>query len=268
MTVEAAVAFPVFFFAVWYLIQMFFVLRAELMIAEAGITSARNTASFAYAAERLADGENVVAEEILNLFDQKLVRNAAFTGIFYASCDEEVLKQADVAQGIGGMWVDTVSAGEKTKLCINYRVRPDNVWFKEKANYYCLRLIYRNWTGEGGIDAEEKEAGAVVYLTDNGTVYHPDKTCSYIKRTVTGVLSQNIGAKRNASGENYDACEFCKPVLKNNNPVYITEYGTRYHASSSCSAIKRSPRTCPLEEAKAKYKACSKCGGTEKEGEE
>lgn len=268
LTVEAAVAFPAFFFAVWYLLRMFLILQAELAIAEAGITSAQNVAAFAYVGERLADGENAVAEKLLALFDQKLVRNAAFTGIFYAACDDSVLKQANVAQGFGGIWVDTITEGEKTKLQISYRVKPDTVFVSEKARYYCQNLVYRNWTGEGSDGRSvSEEGGELAYLADTGTVYHLDKNCSYIKRNVTGVSAQVIDTMRNTSGARYYACEFCEPVLKNGVFVYITEYGTRYHISSSCSAIKRSPRSCPLEEAKASYKPCSRCGMSE-EGEE
>lgn len=267
LTVETAVAFPVFFFAVWYLLQMFLILRAELVIAEAGITSARSAAAFAYVGERLADGETAVAEKLLALFDQKLIRDAAFTGIFYTACDGGVLKRGNVAQGIGGMWVDTIPEGDKTKLHISYRVKPDAAFVPKKAKYYCQNLVYRNWTGEGGGKAVSEE-GRVAYLSDTGTVYHLDKNCSYIKRTVTGVSAQTIGTKRNASGAKYYACEFCEPVLKSGVSVYITAHGTRYHMSSSCSAIKRSPRSCPLEEAKAAYKACSRCGTSEEKGEE
>ncbi len=266
LTVEASVAFPIFFFAVMYLIQMFWVLRAEVMIAEAGITAAREAAAYSYVAERLADGENAVAETVLNIFDQKIVRDVGMTAMFHACCDKGILEQARVAQGFSGIWVNTEVFGEMTRAEIYYRVRPADVLTKGGGKFYVMRLVYRDWTGEGELQeepdegAEEKET---VYMTEHGRVYHKKRTCSYIKIDVTPVLSERVGEERNTSGAKYYACEFCKPVLRSGSQVYITEYGTRYHAVSTCSAIKRNVKECSLDDVKATYPACSRCGGNE-----
>lgn len=266
LTAEASVAFPVFFFAVLYLLQMFTVLRAELSVAQAGITSAREVAAFSYVAERLADGENAVADTVLEVFDQKIVRDATLTGVFYGRCDEELLKQAKVAQGLGGIWVNSEENDERTWAEIFYRVSPANVLAEQNSKYYVLRLVYRNWTGEGG---EEKSGNSseekpdTVYMTDHGKVYHVKRDCSYIKIDVTGVWAEQIDKERNASGAKYYACEFCSPVLINGSQVFITEYGTRYHARSTCSAISRNVKECSLADVKATYAACSKCGKKE-----
>lgn len=260
LTVEAAFAFPAFFFAVLYLIQMFVVLQAELAIAEAGLVSAREAAAFSYAAERLADGEVAAADKVFALFDKKIVRDGTATALFYGRCDRELLKLAGVAEGLGGIWVDTSKEEEKVRLSIHYRVKPENALFPRKQVYYCLRLVYRNWTGEGK-EAKKEEEGIAqkVYLADYATVYHLDKNCTYIHIKVSGVPSGKIGGERNASGAKYYPCEFCEPVLRENEVVYVTLYGTRYHALSSCSAIKRSPRECSLEEVKDEYRVCKKC---------
>ncbi|MBQ9768108.1 MAG: hypothetical protein IJW37_08405 [Lachnospiraceae bacterium] len=272
MTVEASVAFPVFFFAVMYLLQMFAVLRAELVIAEAGIASARDAAAFSYAAERLENGENVAAEKSFALFDKKLVKDAAFTALFYGRCDAEVMENSGVAQKLGGMWVTTETSEETVRLTVYYRVKPVNPLFPERTAYYQQRFVYRNWTGVGkqkAQEAEENTAAQVAYLAENATVYHLDKNCTYIKIKVSSVLSKNISSERNASGAKYYACEFCEPVLTENGTVFITKYGTRYHAVSSCSAIERNPGECALEEAKEKYPACKKCSvKQEEEGEQ
>lgn len=270
LTVEASVAFPVFFFAVVYLVQMFSVLRAEVVIAEAGITSAREAAAYSYVAERLADGENAVAKTLLEVFDQKIVRDAAMTGVFYARCDKEVLQQARVAQGYSGIWVNTEDSGDKTNAEIYYRVRPANVLKEEKGRFYVLRLVYRNWTGEGKVSRESREDTdhkETVYMTEHGRVYHVNKYCSYIKIDVSAVSTGQIREQRNASGAKYYPCEFCSPVLIKGGQVYITEYGTRYHALSTCSAIKRNVKECSLEEVKQSYPACSRCGKKEEGGD-
>lgn len=276
---EAALAFPVFFFAVVYLIQMFFIVRAEVNIAEAAVTSARDVAVFSYAGERLADGENAVAEKLLALFDQKIVRDAAVTSLFYARCDKEVLEQAHAGQGIGGMWVDTEEAGGKVRAEIKFRVNPHSFFGQESPRYYTIKIVYRDWTGhgkisvggngtrgDGGGDSEEESDMTVVYMTEHGSVYHEKKTCSHIKVKAKAVALEEIGEIRNNSGGIYYACEFCSPGKEGKATVYITEYGTRYHAVSSCSAISRKVKEIFLEEVKGRYGACSKCGTETEKG--
>ena len=268
LTVEASVAFPVFFFAVLYLLQMFTVLRAEVSVAQAGITSAREAAAFSYVAERLAEGENAVAETVLEVFDQKIIRDATLTGVFYTRCDEELLKQAKVAQGLGGIWVNSEETDEKVRTEFFYRVNPANVLTEQKSKYYVMRIVYRNWTGEGGEKKKgetSKEEKETVYMTEHGKVYHVKRDCSYIKIDVMGVWAEQVDRERNESGAKYYACEFCSPVLTKGTQVFITEYGTRYHARSTCSAIRRNVKEYSLTEVKEKYPACSKCrteGGT------
>ena len=266
MTVEASVAFPVFFFAVLYLLQMFLVLRAELMIAEAGITAVREIATYSYAAERLAEGENAVSDKLLEIFDQKLVKDASLTAVFYAGCDNKVLEEGRVAQGLGGIWVSTEEEGDKVQAKILYKVKPLNVWESEKGRYYTLHLVYRPWTGEGELGGEgglAEEAGTVVYMTRYGTVYHRDRNCTYIKINTSPISVFSVENERNEGGARYYPCELCRP--ERIETVYITSYGTRYHEYSSCSAIRREVQEVLLEKVKENYRACSKCG--EKEAE-
>lgn len=262
LTVEASVAFPVFFFAVMYLIQMFSVLRAEVTIAEAGITAAREIAAYSYAAERLAEGESVQADKLLELFDQKIVRDASMTALFYARCDQEILEEGRVAQGLGGIWVSTEEDGDRVRARIRYRVTPVNVWKPETGRYYTMRIVYRPWTGDkkaGGTGSpEQTQDTGKVYVTKYGTVYHVDRNCTYIKIDTRMIHTDRLEKERNASGAKYYPCEFCSPFT--NVEVCITDYGTRYHSTSSCSAIFREVMEVSLEKVKSTHRSCSKCG--------
>ena len=264
LTVEAAVAFPVFFFAVMYLLQMFSILRAEVMIAEAAISSVREAAAYSYVAERMAEGDVAVADTLFEFFDRKIIRDVTMTGVFYGRCDAEILKEGSVAQGLGGMWVNTEDAGDKTRIEIRYRVTPGNSLTSKKENYYTRRLVYRNWTGEGGSAGktegpEEDTKSATVYVTEHGTVYHTEKSCSHIKIETIPVEGGAVDKERNSSGGKYSACDFCAPESGLGKYVYVTKHGTKYHAVSSCSAIRRDVKECSMEEAKEKYRPCSRC---------
>lgn len=262
LTVEASVAFPLFFFAVLYLIQMFSVLRTEVAIAEAGITSAREIAAYSYAAERMAEGEVAQADVLLELFDQKIVRDVSMTALFYARCDRKVLEEGKVARGLGGIWVSTEEAGDRVRASIQYRVSPVNVWEPEKGRYYTMRIVYRPWTGEvgaGGAGSPDQTLdNGVVYMSKYGSVYHVDRNCTYIKIETQEIYGEQLQDVRNSSGAKYYRCDFCSPDSVGR--VYITEYGTRYHRVSSCSAIRREVTEVSLEKVKNTHRSCSKCG--------
>lgn len=262
LTVEASFAFPVFFFAVFYLLQMFTILRGELNIATAGISSAREVAAFSYAGERLTDGDDGIASKLLQVFNHDVIKDASVTSLLMLRCDRNLLGQAGIGEGYGGFWADAEEENGKTKVEIAYRVKVANPWISDRSNYYRLRLVYKKWSGDGKrkhVETQEE----VVYMTEHGTVYHRDRSCSHINVAVSAVLADEVEQKKNASGKAYGACSFCSPVLMPGGTVYVTEHGTKYHGSSSCSAIKRNVTEYAQEEVKDKYRECSKCGGKE-----
>lgn len=119
------------------------------------------------------------------------------------------------------------------------------------------------WTGkefEGvGGDGEEAEPEKMVYMTDNGSVYHRNLGCSYLNLSVSQVSGQSISGAKNMYGEHYTACEICS---RNQNPsgsVYITKQGNRYHNLGTCSGLKRSVRMVK-ESDTGDICACSRCG--------
>lgn len=263
LTVEASFAFPIFFFAVFYLLQMFTVLRGELTIATAGISSAREVAAFSYAGERLADGDDGIASKLLQVFDHDVIKDTSVTSLFLLRCDRELLAQAGIGEGYGGFWADTKEEDGKTKVEIAYRVKRAAPWSMDRSNYYRMRLVYKKWSGDGKRRGNETQE-AVVYMTEHGTVYHRDRACSHINVEVSAVLASEVEQKRNASGKAYGACSFCSPVLAQGGTVYVTAHGTKYHSASSCSAIKRNVKECSVEEVKEHYRECSKCGTKER----
>lgn len=262
LTVEASFAFPVFFFAVFYLLQMFTILRGELNIATAGISSAREVAAFSYAGERLTDGDDGIASKLLQVFNHDVIKDASVTGLLLLRCDRTLLGQAGMGEGYAGFWADTKEENGKTKVEIAYRVKQAVPWVSNRSNYYRLRLVYKKWAGDGKRKSNEGKE-EIVYMTEHGTVYHTDRSCSHLSVAVSTAPAQEIEQKRNASGKAYGACSFCSPVLVPGGTVYITEHGTKYHGTSSCSAIKRNVKECSLEEVREDYRECSKCGKTE-----
>ncbi|MCF0133318.1 MAG: hypothetical protein HUJ72_05585, partial [Blautia sp.] len=119
------------------------------------------------------------------------------------------------------------------------------------------------WTGAGEDSFqtdENDEAAQMVYVADNGTVYHTDPECSYIKISIEQISGAAVDYYRNENGEKYSACEICSRHQEPGTCVYITGQGDRYHNSAACSGLKRSGRLVRMEDC-GNMGACSRCSG-------
>lgn len=95
-------------------------------------------------------------------------------------------------------------------------------------------------------------------MTETGTVYHKDRSCTYLKLSIRKVSYSVTGKLRNRYGEKYYACSCCRSGV--GATVYITDTGNRYHADRSCSGLKRTIHK--IKESEVSHlPSCSKCGG-------
>lgn len=270
LTVEASLVFPVFFFCMLYLLQMFLVLMAEVEIARAGIVSCREAAAFSYVAERMETGECKAPEKITRIFGESVVRDASALALFYLNCDKDLLKRARVAQGVGGLWMESRPQEDGVLFQIHYRVSSFGGLLEQKDSFHSCNLVYRSWTGTETAantelsDREEQK----VYMVPNGEVYHLYKDCTYIDRTVRELRSDQLRYTRNESGATYRACDYCRPNPEDLDRVYVTRYGTRYHATSACPSVERNPSAVALSKVEKKYRLCKSCEARQEENEE
>ena len=122
------------------------------------------------------------------------------------------------------------------------------------------------WTGkeyvneEGQAGGEEKEKEPMIYVTENGSVYHKDIGCSYLDLSISHVSKNAAEGLRNHYGEKYSPCETCGKGQEQGGMVYITETGNRYHTLESCSGLKRTVRMEKQSHVSGKMHACSRCG--------
>lgn len=117
------------------------------------------------------------------------------------------------------------------------------------------------WTGAEH-RSEKPDGGKIekmVYMTENGRVYHKNPECSYLKLSVTRVSGSDIASMRNEYGEKYHACETCSRNQKPAGTVYITNNGNRYHNQKSCSGLKRTVRLVKESDIEG-IPPCSRCG--------
>lgn len=238
ITVEAAMAVPLFFLAVVSLLYL-----SEMMAIR---TSVR--AGLQYASKRVAEESHVVSVIVPSNIEKDVVH--AIGG--------ERLKRSIIVEGIEGIHCDESRMSVSTgigELVAAYEVRLPIPIFGVPPIKCREHLRIKAWTGYEkqpfGVETDK-----TVYVTETGIVYHKNYQCTYLDLSIHVASQADIETLRNESGGKYYPCEQCKGT---GNTVYITDTGNRYHSSLSCRGLKRTVYAIPLSEAAGKG-ACSRCG--------
>ena len=240
ITVEAALAVPVFFLAVISLLYLMELMAVRTSI-RAGLQAAGKQAmqdaciiSVLMPAQLEKDIVHAVGESRL----ERSIIEGGSTGI---QCEGSYIS---AVTGIG-------------RLTVAYQVRLPVPMFKVPLVSCSETIRIKAWTGyEKEIFGNEDDE--TVYITETGVVYHKDYQCTYLKLSIHMVQASETDSLRNTAGGKYYPCENCPHA--DTGTVYITDNGDRYHSSLSCSGLKRTIYAVPLSEVSGKG-ACSRCGG-------
>lgn len=172
----------------------------------------------------------------------------------------DYIDQSPLTKGVDSLhlWESEIfGSGDEIDIVVTYSVSPWNrftgfVPFRMANRYYS-----HIWNGYQ-LPGQPTEEVKTVFLTENGTVYHVSRDCTYIKLKIRQIHAKELQWIKNYYGSTYEPCTKC---TKGPYPteVYITEKGNSYHYNKGCSALKRIVHAVPLKEA-ANYQPCSRCG--------
>ncbi len=246
VTVEASLVFPLFFFFIWMVWQLFLVVLLQTGITISVAKTAGQLSAAGYV-QRNSSGKDCTYAEALwlpALYLNILSGNEKF----YDNLNVDFKEEEDSVYIIEVTADIPIAAPFYNRATI--RLRQD---YKVRAN---TGVWDENAFKDQGPESENKEK---VYVTENGTVYHRDKACSYLSINAEAVPVSDIKEKRNRSGHKYTECKYCRNAACSGS-VYITAYGTKYHYDAKCHVLNRSTREVDLEEVKD-MKPCSRCGG-------
>ena len=269
LTVEAALAFPLFIFAVMALCCLFLYMEAETVIGEAMLETARGLSVYgdivAGAEEKLGE-EGVLAETAGDILE-----GAAVAEILHRHLKAHPVAAGTIAGGLSGISLegsDYCTDDGCIRLICSYEFRPPTAAFALPGIRGRQELRYRYFTGtaadslldesEPGSEPEAEEQ--TVYKTETGTVYHVRLTCPALKLNIMMTTAAEVSGKRNEYGAKYYACEKCASGTAPET-IYITTDGDRYHYRIDCSGLKRTIAEIKLSEAEADgLRPCKRCG--------
>lgn len=281
LTVEAALLLPGLFSVFLFFLSLLQVVRAEQTIYYTAAEVAEETATCGYLlkysveeVEALWKCDNELFKPAQFVFD---ILQGAGDATWFFHTMEKRLKDAEcidavVEGGISGInfWGSEVYAeDEMTVIRMDFKISfPVFQRFLPKLSFQ-RNIVVRSFSGLGEFEREtEEEEGEgeeeentkekYVYVTENGTVYHKNKSCTYIRLSVERMAGGEIGEKRNQYGGKYYPCEACMRDGVVPETVWVTKTGTHCHTKKDCSKIKRTVKKIPVSEAED-YRPCSRC---------
>ena len=246
VTVEAAFVIPLLtcFFAL--LLFFFHVLEIQLQVQTGLDTVGRKLAVYA----GVWQGEEGNAEELAEIATAKLFLQKELSG------NPEL--EEWIEGGITGIsLIHSEVSREELELVATYQVQFPVKLLDSFTVSAVQKTKVRKWTGWNV--GEEDETDCWVYITENGSVYHTTKSCSYLDLSIRTVPYLELEYRRSLSGSIYYPCPICTQKGKDKGMVYITDYGNRYHTDLNCSGLKRTIYMVRKSEVEDK-RACSKCG--------
>ena len=239
VTVEAAMAVPLFFLAIVSLLYLM-----ETMAIQASVRCGLQAGG-----KRAADEASSTAVIMPYRIESDVVN----------SIGQDRLERSIISGGSGGIHCDKSRMSPRTgigELVASYEIRVPLPIFGISPAKHEEKLRIKAWTGyeKQGFGRDDDDT---VYVTETGLVYHRDYHCTHLELSIHMVLQSEIESLRNEGGGKYHPCQHCMKGAGGG--VYITDTGDRYHSSLSCSGLKRTIYAVPLSEVAGKG-ACSRCG--------
>lgn len=254
MTVEAAVIFSVFLIVILNLLSVLEFVRLQSSMATALHQVGKKLSIYGYAYDK--SGLEVEEYPLASVvFSYSYIKSNVEKNV-----GEDYLEHTVLKNGKSGIYYGSskIMEDDKVDIIALYEVSGLFRFNGMKGIPMYSRFYGHVWNGYDVENQRNAEAGEIyVFITENGTVYHRNRNCTYLNPSVKVVYFDDLKEKRNENGAIYYACERCG----NANPtvVYITDQGTRYHTSLECSGLKRTIYSIPLSEVGGRS-PCSKCG--------
>lgn len=248
ITVEAALVFPIFLAAVCCFVGL-----GQLLLVEAEVQySVSQTAKVCAKQRALAEldeeasGKGGAASgDAAAVFRQQFAANAVCANL--------------IAGGRRGIRVTLEQPGEgRVRVRARYTLKlllPFFPQFSFAREARVTRQIYVGYVERGG-DGASDSGGGIVYVAQNGSVYHTSPTCTHICLSISGAAA----VQRTMREGHYEACEKCIETGENYSALYVTASGDCYHATLGCSGLKRTIHAVKKSELSG-LKLCSRCAG-------
>ncbi|MFT4106831.1 MAG: hypothetical protein QM657_13820 [Lacrimispora sp.] len=258
LTVEAAVALPLFLFFMVILMMPMELMNQERKVQTALEKAGEEVSQYAYVLDQLKLGEKLEEAGLEGVPDEFLEGLTEQGVLFYVK--KRVEKNLDFKrlESVSFSRSSVLRDGEIIDLVMNYQVKLPFSTFGLDSVPMTARSCRRAWIGREGVKEEGDTEDELVYVGRSSTRYHRDRTCHYLYNDLKKISFQEAESVRNASGRKYLPCSRCGRFAQENGSVYIMPGGERYHSDAHCSSIAAYAEAVPLSEVRH-LGGCSYC---------
>lgn len=258
ITLEAAIALPLYVFAIVILISIIGMLKSYADV-EASVYRAGKELALYTTAETVT--QSMDDSEMADVANTVLVDTYA-KNMLVNNLEGEADTPGYIENGTSGISfiqsrVDGAAEEENIiDLVATYKLKPRIDFFGVGTVSVANRARLHTWTGyeiPGTTDDDEER---MVYITESGTVYHLTPTCTHINLSITPVDYDLVSTYINENGGTYDRCLLCGGGT--GGTVFITSDGDCYHSSVTCSGLKRTVIEIPISEVGTRP-CCQRC---------
>ena len=184
---------------------------------------------------------------------------------FYFNASEGGVPFDRIEGGRAGVLLTLPENGREDGLiCLkaSYRIRVPGYLAPGRGIRVTDRVYTRGWVGRSSAQVNETDNAVYVpvYVTENGIVYHKNRSCTYLDLDVRKVSYGIASQIRNRYGERYHPCEKCGRG-KRRGVFYVTGMGSAWHTDPHCSGLSRYLHTMDEQDAiSAGLRPCGRCG--------
>lgn len=271
LTVEAALIFPIFFYVV---VAFLYILQVILIQEEiqSGLTEvARYASQYAYIYEDVLasadDKKDQQPENEINEVTKTIIDGTFFKSKLREFVNVDRIDNSCIVNGFDGISMLKscfMEDKETIDIIAIYQVDIPLKFFLNSNYTMVSRVNTRGFIGERRHSEEQKEENIdpdsdeqIVYIAENGRVYHLSRECTHLKLSITIVSRDELEELRNKNAGKYKECRLCSSKIRVEN-VYITNYGDRYHVTLDCPGLKRTIQQVTKSQVKD-MPLCSKC---------
>lgn len=244
ITIEAAICFPIFLFAMLSFIYIINIMYVQTSLQFALEETVRNASKSAYITSKfysltLEEQTDAIAKDpsLAEQLGSSALTIAYMHSAFLTEENKKILDNSPVKNGSDGIsflssTLDLTSG--IADIILSYTVSipfiPDNIFSFKLSNRCCVRL----YTGRD-MDKNQTASDTYVYYTTNGRVYHFNRYCQYLLNYTEAIRYLELGYR-------LVPCVLCDELttdqLKSENPVvYTTESEHCFHTTLKCQAF-------------------------------
>lgn len=258
LTLETAIALPLFLFAVVGLMMLIEAIRFSGNMQASLHQAARNMTNYSYAYFYMPGNGGAIGETAGRIISVTAGKSMTLDDLGRDYADESPVENG--SDGISFIHSSLMGSDQMIDLSAVYKIRTDIPFLGSPSFKVADRARIRAYTGYDNTSSQDIGTDEeMVYVTEHGTVYHRNRRCRHLDLTIRETTPASVGTERNAGGGKYYPCEHCgKGKVSDGDDLYITEDGDRWHSSVTCPGLKRTIRVVPLSE--TGLPPCSDCG--------